>query len=343
MAISRQIDTRLNRTDYLLLILYYAVSSALNCIEYYNDNNTLIEYLIDIPLAIVTSFLTILIFMYWLIPTFIVRNKQYILFAILGLALLSVVGTIERITGYLTAGNDFSKLTINFNYLLGSIFSATDDIGFLFGLLLTKKFYESQVVVSNIQKQQKENELKLLRSQIDPHFLFNNLNTLDALIDSDSEKAKEYINRLSSIYRYLIQTKDAEVMELAEELKLAKNYIFLIETKFGHDYEFVIEEHSSMDDKFIPTGALQTLLENVVKHSKPISAKTIKTVIQMEDQWLTVTNEKTNNKSNQESFGTGLENLRSRYQLLSDQKIEVKEDEKTFTVSIPVIGLSNEN
>lgn len=117
---------------------------------------------------------------------------------------------------------------------------ATYSTAFPFALLLTKKFYEGQSQILKIEKQQKENELKLLRSQIDPHFLFNNLNTLDSLIDSDSEKAKEYINRLSLIYRYLIQTKDAEVMELQSEIQFAENYIFLIETRFGNDYKFTV-------------------------------------------------------------------------------------------------------
>ena len=116
-----------------------------------------------------------------------------------------------------------------------------NSIGMPFGLVLAKKFYEGQNKILVIEKQQKENELKLLRSQIDPHFLFNNLNTLDSLIDSDAEKAKEYINRLSLIYRYLIKTKDAEVMELSEEIELAENYIFLIKTRFENDYDFKID------------------------------------------------------------------------------------------------------
>ena len=74
-----------------------------------------------------------------------------------------------------------------------------ENTGLPFGLLLAKKYYEGQIQFLSVQKQQKENELKLLRSQLDPHFLFNNLNTLDALIDRNPTNAKEYINRLSLI------------------------------------------------------------------------------------------------------------------------------------------------
>jgi two-component system LytT family sensor kinase len=196
-------------------------------------------------------------------------------------------------------------------------------------------------VLVETEKQRKENNLKLLRSQIDAHFLFNNLNTLDFLIDSNPEKAEEYISRLSLIYRYLIKTKDAEVMELANEIELAKNYIFLIQTRFGNDYEFNIEKNISLTDKFIPTGALQSLLENVVKHNKSDGTKSIKTTIQINEGWLIITNTKSKIIGKQESFGTGLKNLKMRYQLLSDEKIQVHNMDVKFEIFIPIIELSS--
>ena len=190
------------------------------------------------------------------------------------------------------------------------------------------------------KKKQKENELKLLRSQINPHFLFNNLNTLDSLIDSDSEKAKEYINRLSLTYRYLIQTKDSEVMELSEEIQHAENYIFLIKTRFGNDYEFEVDKKASLKDKFIPTGAIQALLENVVKHNKAKTDNTIKASILIDQDWLTIKNTKSIPPPKSESLGTGLENLKSRYSLLSDKKVTINDAKETFEVIIPIITLS---
>jgi LytS/YehU family sensor histidine kinase len=171
--------------------------------------------------------------------------------------------------------------------------------------------------------------------------LFNNLNTLDSLIDSNPEKAKEYINRLSLIYRYLIQTKDAEVMELSEELELIKNYIFLIKTRFGNDYEFTIEENIGLHDKFIPTGALQTLLENVVKHNKSDGIDPIKTTLKINQGWIIVTNTKSKASPKNESFGTGLQNLKSRYKLLSDENIQIHNMETKFEIFIPIIELSS--
>jgi two-component system LytT family sensor kinase len=299
----------------------------------------LIEYLVDIPTTVITSLIVIIIFMSFLIPKFLLQ-KKYLKFIVYSLLIMSFWGIIADTFGFLSSGNSLDKLPKWYRIIVNGIYTSSNDSGFLLGILFTKKFYENQTELSRIQKQQKENELKLLRSQIDPHFLFNNLNTLDSLIDSNPKKAKEYINRLSLIYRYLIKTKDAEVMELSSEIEYAKNYIFLIKTRFGRDYEFTIEENTSLDAKFIPTSALQALLENVVKHNQSRDKKCITTLITINDRWLIVTNSKYELGLKEESFGTGLENLKARYQFLSDEKIQIKNTEKKFKISIPIITLS---
>jgi sensor histidine kinase YesM len=333
-------NTKLNKTDYIILSIFYAISATLNFFDYYDQNETLIEYLIDIPMFIITSFLGVLVFMYYIIPKYLIQQKKYVIFALLGLFTILSIGVIERVTGFLTNGSSWDKFPTTYNLILYSIFNGADSIGLPLGILITNKFYHSQIQISKIEKQQKENELKLLRSQIDPHFLFNNLNTLDSLIDSDSDKAKEYINRLSLIYRYLIQSKDAEVMELSDELQFAENYKYLIETRFGTDYSFRFNYESDVTNKFIPTGALQALLENVVKHNKA-NNKTIVTNIVIKNDSLTVSNTKAS-KLNKESLGTGLQNLQSRYQLLSDRNVIIENSNTHFVVSIPIIKLSEE-
>ncbi|MEQ6123745.1 histidine kinase [Pseudotenacibaculum sp. MALMAid0570] len=333
-------NRKLNKSDVLLLAAFYSVSSGLAIYDYYKSDNALIEYLIDIPLDVLLSFGLVYIFTFWLIPKYIVTQKKYLYFVVFGLISLIIAGVTDYATGFWTGNNDWAKFPKGFRFLIITIDVGSDLVAFPLGILLTKKFYEGRTQLLTIEKQQKENELKLLRSQIDPHFLFNNLNTLDSLIDSDSEKAKEYINRLSLIYRYLIQTKDAEVMELEKEIQFAENYIFLIETRFGNDYEFTIEKNTSIQDKFIPTGSIQTLLENVVKHNKPKSNGSIKTSISIESEWLNIANQKSTTNFKSESLGTGLDNLKTRYQLLSDKKINIDDSEKEFRIAIPIISLS---
>lgn len=330
--------SKLNKSDYIVLIIFYIVSSILNIVDYNARDNDFIEYVIDIPTTIITSYVVIIIFISYLIPKYLIQ-KKYIAFILIALIVLTFFGTIADTLGFLSGGNSLDKLPKWHRVILNGIYTSSNDVGFLLGILFTKKFYEGQMIVTKTKEQHKENELKLLRSQIDPHFLFNNLNTLDSLIDSDSEKAKEYINRLSLIYRYLIQTKDSEVMELSKEIQFAENYVFLIETRFGDDYDFQIDEKVIIEDKFIPTGAIQVLLENVVKHNKPKNNGAIKTTICIENNWLKINNTKSTLKSKNESFGTGLENLKIRYQLLSDKEIVIEDSKDTFQVNIPIIEL----
>lgn len=333
-------NTKLNKSDWIILSLVFGVTILLGCIDYYKEGNKWIEYVIDFPTSTFLSIAIILIFIQKIIPTFLIDKNNYLLFFLISTLLLTSFGTLDKIIGLLSAGKSLNSINDIVTFLQRGLYNAVDMIGFPLGILLIKKFYEGQQELVLVQKQQKENELKLLRSQIDPHFLFNNLNTLDSLIDSNPTKAKEYINKLSQIYRYLIQTKDAEVMELTKEVELAKNYIFLIKTRFGADYNFKIEKNISLDDKFLPTGAIQSLLENVVKHNKSQFNEPIKTTIAINEGWLIITNSKSEIVSKQESFGTGLDNLKGRYQLLSDKKIQVHNMDKKFEVFIPIIQLT---
>ncbi len=334
-------NTKLNKSDWILIVIVYSLTIIVNSLDYYKEGNLLKEYFVDFSVATITSLCVVLLFMYWLIPTFLVKQEKYFHLIFFGLIILFTAGVIDYTASFWSGENDWKKYPKGLDFVLRCIFRVTDDAGLLLGILLTKKFYEGKTEFSKIEKQQKENELKLLRSQIDPHFLFNNLNTLDSLIDSDSEKAKEYINRLSLIYRYLIQTKDAEVMELSKELLFAENYRFLIETRFGNDYNISIKKNENVKDKFIPTGAIQTLLENVVKHNKPFNNISIKAEIIIGDNILKITNSKSKTESKNESLGTGLKNLKARYKLISDKKVTILNSEKEFTVYIPIINLSN--
>ncbi|WP_405562973.1 sensor histidine kinase [Polaribacter sp. Asnod6-C07] len=334
-------NTKLNKSDWTILSIIFILNTLFGCIDYYKEGNKLIEYLVDFPSSILFTIVIILVFIQRIVPAFLVHKKAYFLFAISSLVLLTFFGTIDNIFGRLSAGSNLNSITNIFTFIQKGLYNATDMVGLPLGILLIKKFYEGQQQLVETQKIQKENELKLLRSQIDPHFLFNNLNTLDSLIDTNPIKAKEYINRLSLIYRYLIKTKDAEVMELANEIEFAKNYIFLIKTRFADDYEFTIEENIALVDKFIPTGSILTLLENVVKHNKTDGTNAIKTTLTINEGWLIITNSKSKTKSTNESFGTGLDNLKARYKLLSDEKIQIHNMDTKFEIFIPIIELSS--
>ena len=341
---SSVIDTRLNKSDILLISIFFGIAILFNIIQYYIQDYKLIEYFIDIPISVAVSISTILVFMYILIPKFLIQQKQYLLFILSGLVTLYIFGLLDDISGFWSSGKEWDNFPKWYNTILSAIYTSMNNTGFIFGILLAKKFFESQTRIVNLQKQKNENELKLLRSQIDPHFLFNNLNTLDALIDSKPSVAKKYIKHLSSIYRYLIKTKDEEIMSLKEELAFAKDYIFLIKTKFGSDYSFIIEERDSLSNKYLPTGSVQTLLENVIKHNiKEPNGNIIDVKILLDNSNFTVTNIKSGLDINVDSLGTGLKNLKSRYKLLTDDEITIKNINNQYTVTIPIIEILNKS
>ncbi len=184
------------------------------------------------------------------------------------------------------------------------------------------------------KKKKKESELRFLKSQVDPHFLFNNLNTVDSLIDTNPEGAKVYINRLSNLYRYLTRTKDDEVVPLEEELEFVNNYIYLMEQRYGAAYTFEIQNSIDISDLLIPPGALQTLLENVIKHNNGSEGKPVRTEILIKEENISVRNNLSLKKTIKDSYGVGLTNLKARYKLLSDKAVSINEDSH-FEVMLP--------
>ena len=354
------INTKLNKTDYLLLAIYFVFfllsetydhTYHYNQVDYkfvradgstYNQINTspsLKGYFIGIPVSLLTTISIVLLFFLWLIPRYLVYSRKYLSFVSLGILVLVVFG-ILRVTVWHYADNvPWEVYPSPLDLVLKALDNSAANAGFPLGVLLSKKYFESQLQLVQIQEKQKESELKLLQAQINPHFLFNNLNTLDALIDSNPVKAKKYITHLSALYRYLINTKDKEVVLLGEELVMIQNYFYLINTRFGDVYSFEISGKDMIDGQYLPVGALQVLIENVVKHNKIIDGRKIITTIEISSTQIVVTNNKGGPSENIESFGTGLENLRERYALLLEKEIIVTNQESVFQVTLPLIRL----
>ena len=207
-------------------------------------------------------------------------------------------------------------------------------------LLFGKKYYDYRKDEFSRINQQKELELKILRAQFDPHFLYNSLNTIDALVDyASKETIKKYISNLADVYRYLVQTKDEELILVEDELDLIKKYLFLIETRFEGDYNFDIIVHSSYQNKYIPNGALLTTVENIVKHNTPDEDVRITARISIEKENIKVSNNKYHSINHEESLGTGLKNLKKRYELLADETIEIRDNEKEFIIELPMLNI----
>ena len=191
------------------------------------------------------------------------------------------------------------------------------------------------------QRARSEMELKTLQQKVDPHFLFNNLNVLSSLIEKNPQAANEFLDKLAQLYRYILHTQNAEVVAIKEELEFAKNYAYLLQKRFGTAYNFDWQvTKSEINGQMIVPTALQSLLENVVKHNAGSRKNPLPIRVKFDGEFLTVENELRPKSPVAAPSGTGLKNLRARYDLLTENPFEISKGEKTFAVKIPLLRVN---
>lgn len=332
---------KLNKSDYKLIGVFTLVITIWLLLKFWTENNPLDQILFDVPIIVLKTLVAFFIIR-WLIQKYIVEKRQYFLFFVLAILALVATGFVDLLRDYFGRGYSWSDLPSVGYILIHSFYYSAADLSAPFIVVVAKKYFENQQQLSKARERQRESELKLLRSQLSPHFLFNNLNTVDSLIDTSPDKAKAYVSKLSSLYRYLISTKDTELVKLESELQMARDYTFLIETRFGTNYVFELPLNYAEDLGFyLPMGALQTVLENAVKHNKTSHEKSIVTSLKIEEEHLIVKNNKGVSNKSLVSLGTGLDNLKERYHLLLGKRLVVENTNSHFIVKLPLVQLVN--
>ncbi len=180
-------------------------------------------------------------------------------------------------------------------------------------------------------------ELNALRTQVNPHFLFNNLNTLCAIIPEDSEKAVQFVEQLSKVYRYILEVKEDKCIPLAEEIKILEAYAFLLKTRFGNNFNLSIDVPESMRQKEVVPFALQLLVENALKHNIVSKDQPLHISVKAINDELIIENNLQKKQQVENSTGIGLKNIRNRYGLITKRAISVAETPHFFTVVLPLI------
>jgi two-component system, LytTR family, sensor kinase len=188
-----------------------------------------------------------------------------------------------------------------------------------------------QLKVINLEAQK-----KMLMQQLQPHFLFNALSTLKSLISENPNNAEDYTVRLSEFLRYSIQAKDRDLVNVEEELKFAKDYIDLQKVRFGAALHCEIDIPAFSLYQKIPVYAIQTLVENAIKHNAFTEKKPLFIHISMAGNRIKVENNKLTKKQNAPS-GTGLQNLNERYKIMEETEISISETETHFTVYLNLL------
>ena len=180
-----------------------------------------------------------------------------------------------------------------------------------------------------------------LVSQISPHFLFNSLNSLSMLVrEKHNEKALTYIDRLSHVFRYIIQNGQNTLSTVADELQFLDSYRYLLEVRYAEKLFFEIDIHPSYMERQMPSLALQPLIENAVKHNTITRSKPLTISIYTKDGAIVVSNPLIPKIESEISTGIGLKNLSSRWLMITEKDIEVIRTEKTFEVHLPLINES---
>jgi len=227
---------------------------------------------------------------------------------------------------FIETGSFMVKVAFTFVFL-GSLISNA--------ILFFKNWKEAAVQQEKLKREQLALQYEALKSQVNPHFLFNNLNSLTSLISSNPGKAIDFVKQLSEVYRYVLDQKNNEMVALELELKFLESYVFLQKIRFESNLDVQIAVQAG-NFKVIPLS-IQMLVENAIKHNE-ISDKNplIIRIFSTEDGYLTVEN-KLQKKVGSEGSGSGIENIKERYQFFTDKKVMIAESSGDFVVRIPLL------
>ncbi|MFN7119132.1 MAG: sensor histidine kinase [Saprospiraceae bacterium] len=179
-----------------------------------------------------------------------------------------------------------------------------------------------------------------LKNQVNPHFLFNSLNVLSGLVYKDADLAAQFIKHLADVYRYVLDTRDRELVSLETELNALHAYLFLLQIRFGDNLK--VEIHlPDVKATMIPPLTLQMLVENAIKHNIVSRQQPLHIHIIEVNNHIIVKNNLQIKHHPQESNGIGLANIQERYRYITDQSVQINQDEQSFNVSVPLIPMAS--
>ena len=233
------------------------------------------------------------------------------------------------------AGRDLSTVIINSN--VASIFCTLTVVAIYESIYFMNELRKSVEEKEMLKRESLKAQLNALKTQVNPHFLFNNLNTLSSIIPEDPKLAVDFVQQLSRVYRHILEVQDEQIIPLKDELDVMKAYAFLLKTRFGDNLDITVNVPEEKFSKRIVPLSLQILMENAIKHNIVSAEKPLKIDVFAENGKLVVSNNLQKKNQLNESTGIGLNNIRNRCKLLCNGKVEVIENGSSFTVSIPLI------
>ena len=198
------------------------------------------------------------------------------------------------------------------------------------------KQQKTQLENQKLMTENMRSRYEALKNQVDPHFLFNSLNTLNSLIGADDDKAREYVQQLSSVFRYTLQNK--EIIRLEDELEFSRSYLRLMQIRYGDNLKITASVSEKYRGFYIMPLSLQILYENAIKHNVISNKYPLTINIETTDNnTIKVTNIIQEKKNADKGEGIGLANLTERYKLLLQEDVIITNADGIFSVEIPLI------
>lgn len=224
-----------------------------------------------------------------------------------------------------------------FRFILFSVMAAV-----LFKLIyeviyLSKERERDNIIVDQLDNELNRVEMMALRNELDPHFIFNSLNTLSYLIGKDDIKAALFNSRLAEVYKYFLMNKDKELITLDKEMEFIENYMFLLQIRYDNKMELNIDLNGeTIQNILVIPCSVQLLIENAIKHTQFSNNDPLRIFISMDRYYLNIENAFKKGNSKSCSTKIGLKNLNAQYQLVLKKSIIVERMEKKFIVKLPL-------
>lgn len=263
-----------------------------------------------------------------LIVQFLTTIAFSLVIIVISILLTALVWNQEITTGYFWESALFMmKIAFTFVFM-GSLISNA--------IMFFRNWKEAAVQQEKLKREQLALQYETLKSQVNPHFLFNNLNALTSLISSSPDKAIDFVKKLSEVYRYVLDQKDTELVTLDTELKFVESYIFLQQIRFGANLNVQVDIPLK-NFKVIPLS-IQMLVENAIRHNEISDRHPLHIRIYLKDEYYLTIENKLQKKSGSEGSGSGIQNIKSRYQFFTDKDLIISISKDYFRISIPLIN-----
>lgn len=238
---------------------------------------------------------------------------------------------------HLLIGHEEREGVTDFDYTVGTLMIVALVSTLYESVYLYDRWKVSLLEAEKLRRENVESQLEGLKSQVNPHFLFNSLNTLTYIIPEDPDKAVHFVQKLSKVYRYILEIRDKKLISLQEELNFLHAYLFLVQERFGDNLKANLRvPEEAMNLQLVPLS-LQILFENAVKHNIISEEHPLQIELWVENERLIVRNNLQRKRQAMPSTRLGLQNIKNRYTFFSEEKVDVIETKDHFTVSLPLI------